>query len=233
MDAKLKRQPITPNPPKELRRWNYDEETRLLHLIKVENKTYKEAAIAIHRSTQSVQHRYSIIQQRDESATITWTSKLDAAIIDGRRRGLTLDQIAQEINLPDKAIQSRWQTLRATKKVPEDVLALRRRKPLRDFIPQEDEAILKLYIEGKDDKEIATAVGIEGRRSQTEIITRRRKLVAESSLVYRRLIQEQRQETGIEHSNNKERMDTLELAVSRNKYSWMNEGDREGGAALD
>ncbi|CAN9147927.1 unnamed protein product [Alternaria alternata] len=161
MDTRSYRQSPELNPPKELRRWNYDEENRLLYLIKVEEKTYKEAATSLNRSIQSVQHRYSIIRQRDESASISWTTELDSAIIDGRRRGLTPNEIAQEINIPEKAIQSRWQALRAAKKVPEDVLDLRRRKPLRDFTPQEDETILNLYVEGHDDKDIATKVWMD------------------------------------------------------------------------
>jgi hypothetical protein len=222
MDAESFRQSVAPKLPKELRRWNYEEENKLLHLIKVENKTYKDTAIALNRSTQSVQHRYSIIQQRDESASITWTSELDTAIIDGRRRGLTPNQIAQEISMPDKAIQSRWQVLRATKRVPEDVLALRRRKEFHDFTPQEDETILRLYVEGKDDKEIAVLADIK-EKSPTEIMTRRRKLVTESSPIYRRLV---RMWHGTwEEDGNKEEKDALGLAVGGGKYKWMNEGD--------
>ena len=214
MDTRSYRQSPELKPPKELRRWNYDEENRLLYLIKVEEKTYKEAATSLNRSIQSVQHRYSIIRQRDESASISWTTELDSAIIDGRRRGLTPNEIAQEINIPEKAIQSRWQALRAAKKVPEDVLDLRRRKPLRDFTPQEDETILNLYVEGHDDKDIAVLAGIEGKS---------RKLVAESYPIYRRLIEEQLHKTGKEDLTykKKEKIDTLESAVNRQKYGWM------------
>ena len=233
MDTRSYRQSPELKPPKELRRWNYDEENRLLYLIKVEEKTYKEAATSRNRSIQSVQHRYSIIRQRDESASISWTAELDSAIIDGRRRGLTPNEIAQEINIPEKAIQSRWQALRAAKKVPEDVLDLRRRKPLRDFTPQEDETILNLYVEGHDDKDIAVLAGIEG-KSQTEIMIRRRKLVAESSPIYRRLIEEQLHKTGKEDLTykKKEKIDTLESAVNRQKYGWMDEVDKDDGPAL-
>jgi hypothetical protein len=54
---------------------------------------------------------------------------------------------------------------------------------------------------------------------------RRRKLVAESSPIYRRLIEEQLHQTGKEHHTNKknEKIDTLELAVNGQKYGWMNE----------
>lgn len=236
MDTRSYRKSPELKPPKELRRWNYDEENRLLYLIKVEEKTYKEVATSLNRSIQSIQHRYSIIRQRDESASISWTTELDSAIIDGRRRGLTPNEIAQEINIPEKAIQSRWQALRAAKKVPEDVLDLRRRKPLRDFTPQEDETILNLYVEGHDDKEIAVLADIEG-KSQTEIMIRRRKLVAESSPIYRRLIEEQLHQTGKEHHNKKkkkkkEKIDTLELAVNGQKYGWMNEVNKDDGPAL-
>ncbi|KAH8644126.1 hypothetical protein IG631_01590 [Alternaria alternata] len=233
MDTRSYRQSPELKPPKELRRWNYDEENRLLYLIKVEEKTYKEAATSLNRSIQSVQHRYSIIRQRDESASISWTAELDSAIIDGRRRGLTPNEIAQEINIPEKAIQSRWQALRVAKKVPEDVLDLRRRKPLRDFTPQEDETILNLYVEGHDDKEIAVLAGIEG-KSQTEIMIRRRKLVTESSPIYRRLIEEQLHKTGKEDLTykKKEKIDTLESAVNRQKYGWMDEVDKDDGPAL-
>jgi hypothetical protein len=222
MDAEPHCQPLAPKPHKELRRWNYDEENKLLQLIESENMNYGEAASVLNRSIQSVQHRYSIIRQRDACAAITWTSEIDAAIIDGRRRMLSTNQIAQEINMPEKAIQSRWQALRATKKVPEDVLALRRHKQLRDFSPQEDEAILRLYVQRKDDKEIAALLGTK-ERTQTEIMTRRRKLVAENSPIYRRLVRMSNKTW--EGDGNIEETDALGQALgkSRSKYEWMNE----------
>jgi hypothetical protein len=65
---------------------------------------------------------------------------------------------------------------------------------------------------------------------------RRRKLVAESSPIYRRLIEEQLHQTGKEHHNNKkkkkEKIDTLELAVNGQKYGWMNEVNKDDGPAL-
>lgn len=211
-------QPIERKPPKELRRWNYDEESRLIHLIEVEDKTYVEAAGILSRSLQAVQHRYSIIRQRDVNAGITWTPELDAAVIDGRRRRLNPKQIGLENDLPEKAVQSRWQALKAMKRVPEDVLDPLRRKKFRDFSPEDDEAILRLYVEGTEDQEIARMLKIEG-KSQTEIIRRRKKLVAESSPIYRRLISMHHGHSDKDGTDKE--TDAQGVAIGGEKYKWM------------
>jgi DNA-directed RNA polymerase specialized sigma24 family protein len=218
MDAQSTRQPLAQKASKEMRRWNYTEESQLIHLLKAENKTYAEAAGILDRSTQAVQQRYSMIRQMDQSAAVTWTAGLDAALIDCRRRKLAPKQIALELNISDQAIQSRWQALKAMKKVPEDVIAGWRRKELRDFTPQEDEAILRLYVEGRDDKDIVEILKIPG-KSQTEIVRRRRKLVAESSPIYRRLVS-MWHGTWDEDEDNVE-SDALGMAVGGEKYDWM------------
>jgi hypothetical protein len=96
-------QPIERKPKKELRRWKYDEETRLIHLIETEDKTYAEAAEILSRSLPAVQQRYSLIRQRDVNATITWTPELDAAVIDGQRRRLSSRQIAWMLKIKGKS----------------------------------------------------------------------------------------------------------------------------------
>jgi DNA-directed RNA polymerase specialized sigma24 family protein len=213
-------QPIERKPKKELRRWNYDEETRLIHLIETEDKTYAEAAEILSRSLPAVQQRYSLIRQRDVNATITWTPELDAAVIDGQRRRLSSRQIGLEIGLPEKAVQSRWQALKAMKRVPEDVLNPLRRKQVRDFSPEEDEAILRLYVEGKEDKEIAWMLKIKG-KSQTEVIRRRQKLVSESSPIYRRLVSMHHGQS--DKDGSEKEMDALGMAMGGEKYKWMEE----------
>ncbi|KAI4955743.1 hypothetical protein J4E91_001604 [Alternaria rosae] len=220
MDTQYPTEPFAPKAPSEKRRWNYDEESQLIRLIRIETKTYEQAAQVLNRSSYAVQHRYAIIRQRDVSATITWTPELDAAVIDGHRRLQKPKAISREMSVPIEAIQSRWQALKIMKKVPQDVIDLQRRKKLRDFTPEDDEAILRLYVEGNEDKEIAQMLKIKG-KSQTEIINRRRKLVADSSPIYRRLVSIH---NGTWNGNRaKVETEALEVAVGRDKYEWMEE----------
>ncbi|KAI4664776.1 uncharacterized protein J4E79_003074 [Alternaria viburni] len=221
MDALYPSESCPRKAPAEKRRWNYDEESQLIRLIEIETMTYEQAAKVLNRTAHATQHRYAMIRQRDVSATINWTPELDAAVIDGHRRMQKPKAISREMNIPVEAIQSRWQALKVMKKVPQDVIDLQRRKKLCHFTPEDDEAILHLYVEGKEDKELAQMLKIKG-KSQTEVINRRRKLVAESSPIYRRLVNVRNRT--LEENGVKVEKEALEVAVGRDKYEWMEEG---------
>jgi hypothetical protein len=159
-----------------------------------------------------VQNRYTIVKQRQYGSVVDWTEPRDASIINGRAKGQGIPEIASDLKLPKQAVGERWQTLQAQNQVPEEVLALWRRKEEVVFTEEEDEAILKLWIKCKDDNEIAKTLKCKG-KSQRDIITRRGELVKGSSPIYLRLL-------GVGQGKENE-MDGLKRAMGKPKYGWM------------
>jgi hypothetical protein len=201
-----------PFAPKELRPWTVREEHSLISLRDTNNKTFEEIGKFVNRTTIAVQNRYTIVKQRQYSSVVDWTEPLDASIINGRAKGQGIPEIASDLKLPKQAVGERWQTLQAQNQVPEEVLALWRRKEEVVFTEEEDEAILKLWIKCKDDNEIAKTLKCKG-KSQRDIIARRGELVKGSSPIYLRLL-------GVGQGKENE-MDGLKRAMGKPKYGWM------------
>ncbi|CAO2656423.1 Nn.00g052260.m01.CDS01 [Neocucurbitaria sp. VM-36] len=201
-----------PRSPTELRRWVSDEEHQLIRLRDQEHKKFEDIAAMLHRSIAATQGRYYTIKQRQHSSAIDWTPEHDHNIIDGRRRGLTIKDIATEMQIPPEATAERWYTLQRLKQVPEDVLVIRRRKGDVIFTPKEDEMILKIWIQMRDDQQLISMVKLKG-KSQTDIRERRVELVNGHSPLYLNML-------GVGHGKENE-TDALKTALGKPKYTWM------------
>jgi hypothetical protein len=165
---------------------------------------------------------------------VDWTDLLDHTIIDGRRRGLTFKAISSEMNTAQFAIADRWNYLVRNKVVPEDVLAIWRRKDEVVWSEVEDRTILGLWVDGKEDDEIMKMVRFEG-KSQTDVRNRRRELVAKGVPMYTEMLGvgggkkevmgsdgEMKVESGVTGLNGKgEAKGGLGEVVGKKKYAWM------------
>jgi hypothetical protein len=205
--------PAQPQPPKQLRCWTTSEEHQLIHLRESENKKFEDIAPVLGRTTNAIQNRYSTIKQKQFSSAVDWTPALDASIIDGRRRCLPIREIAKEVKIPHEAISERWNTLRFEKKVPEEVLAIWRRKRDVVFSPKEDEMILQLWMQGKGDEDIVRMVNFKG-KSQENVRDRRVELVNGSSLLYLKML-------GVGQGRKDENETALSVAIGPKRYGWM------------
>ncbi|KAH7401357.1 hypothetical protein BKA66DRAFT_405485 [Pyrenochaeta sp. MPI-SDFR-AT-0127] len=196
----------------ELRRWTSDEEGQLLHLRDHEHNNFEDISTVLGRSPGATQARYNIIKQRQQSSYIDWTPETDQSIIDGRRRRLAIKDIANEMNLSAEAVAERWFTLQRQKVVPEEVLAIWRRKENVIFTPEEDETILKVWMQMRDDEQLIRIVKFKG-KSQGDIRERRSELVNRHSPLYLKML-------GIGDGKDNE-SDALKVALGKSKYSWM------------
>lgn len=101
--------------------------------------------------------------------------------------------------------------------MPEDVLAIWRRKEEVVWSAEEDEEILELYLQGKGDEEIGDVVKkgkLEfGGKSKADVMARRKELVRESSPLYLKMLGV----VGVQKLNG-----ALESALGvKKKYKWM------------
>ena len=126
------------------RDWTPTQNHTLLRLRDAEKLPWSTIASTMNRTIPSVSaHYYALIQAR-EGSRVDWTSQLDHTLIDLRRRGLAMKAIATQMCLPTQAVQDRWYTLVRTHQVPDDVLALWKRKGDVVWSESEDEKILEL-----------------------------------------------------------------------------------------
>ena len=137
---------------------------------------------------------------------------LDHAIIELRRQGLVMKAIAAEMQLPVQAVQDRWYTLVRQHQVPADVLALWSRKEEVVWSEEEDEALLKLWLEGNDDDAIGRMLKLE-KKSKDDMRTRRVELVRGSSPLYLRMLGGQGMKGTVRTG--------MEKALEKKKYAWM------------
>ncbi|KAH6637779.1 hypothetical protein C7974DRAFT_148270 [Boeremia exigua] len=167
------------------RRWLPAEENQLHHLRVVEHQTWAQIAQALDRTTPAVSLRWYQLQNAQSSSLQDWDSNMDEQIIDGRRRGQKSSEIAREMKLPTEAVQGRWAELLQQKKVPADVLAIRKRRGPVQWSEAEDEAIMQAWVNGHDEREIFQIVKLEGKH-QGDVLNRRRLLVRERGAIYQR-----------------------------------------------
>lgn len=212
---------MNPNIPSpiELRRWSPDEERRAVIFRDQEHKTWHEIGIILDRSRNAVEHCYTVIKQRQHSSVVEWTRDIDNTIIEGRRLGLSLKQISINLStvsdnkkLTSKALGDRWNQLQRDKLVPEEVLAVWRRKTEVVFTPEQDEKILKLCMQGLKDEQLARMVEFKG-KSHAAIRERRLKLIDGHSPVYVKLLGSE----GVKV----EESDAFKKALGKPKYGWM------------
>ncbi|KAF1362468.1 hypothetical protein EJ07DRAFT_107154 [Lizonia empirigonia] len=200
-----------PQPPTVRRRWTPVEDTQLMHLRLTEHKTWPEVAAILQRNTKAVQFHYHQLRRAQHSSFEDWNATMDDQIIDGRSRGLSLKEIGVEMDLPYEAIQGRWYELKQQKKVPEDVLAISRRKTEVEWTEKEDSEILKAWVEGKKDDEIAKTLKLTG-KYERDVRERRRQLCREAGPLYRRLMgmKEDQPVPG-----------AMDRALGKKKFAWM------------
>ena len=194
-------------------RWTTIHDQQLLRLHDIEQRSWLDIAPILERSAGACQTRYYILKNARDGSFVHWTDELDEHIIDGKRRGLSPAAIALEmasLSMTARAISDRWLQLHQLDRVPEDVLAIHRRKRHVEWSAEEDEIIARMWISGIADAKIAGEVGLEG-RSQDDVRIRRTELVkGGGGGLYKRLL-------GVESKE----MTGLEKAIGKGKYSWM------------
>lgn len=194
-------------------RWTTTHDQQLLRLHDIEQKSFVDMGLILERSTGACQTRYYMLKNARDGSFVYWTDELDEHIIDGKRRGLSSTAIALEmasLSMTARAISDRWFHLQQLDRVPEDVLAIHRRKPNVEWSAEEDEIVARMWISGIADAKIAGEAGLEG-RSQDNVRIRRMELVkGGGGGVYKRLL-------GVESKE----ITGLDKAVGKGKYSWM------------
>ncbi len=194
-----------------LRRWTPAEDQRLHNLRVVQHRTWSEIAKALDRTVSAVTKRWYHLKITQSSSFEEWNAAMDKHIIDGRRHGLMSGEIGAGIDVPAEAVQGRWYELQQRKKVPEDVLAIWRRKGEVEWSEEEDETILKAWIDGKDEEEIVECARTKG-KYKCDVRERYKVLVREKGTIYRRLM-------GLDQA--KPAPHALERALGKKKFAWM------------
>lgn len=173
--------------PLPARRWTPAEERLLYQLRVTEKRTWSEVAQALDRTTTACSRHYYKRKGTEFSSAEDWDAAMDEQIIDGRRQDLSSKKIGAEMGLPTEAVQGRWLQLKEQREVPEDVLALRRKKGEVTWSHQEDEAILQAWKDGKDEEEIVQSMKFEG-KGKPDIRQRYKLLRREMGPIYRRVM---------------------------------------------
>ncbi|KAF2827577.1 hypothetical protein CC86DRAFT_405697 [Ophiobolus disseminans] len=205
-------QSSSPSPEPPTRGWTTAQEHQVLRLRDHDKKPWAEVSSSMKRSVSACQGHYYIMTRAREGALVEWTELLDHRLIDGRRRGLDMKIISEEISIPTHAVQDRWATLLRRHQVPKDVIAMWRRKEEVVWTTVEDEKILGLYLQGHSDEEISKLLKFKN-KSKDDMRARRVELVMGSSPLYLKML-------GMVGS--KETPKTgLEKAMGKKKYSWM------------
>lgn len=136
---------------------------------------------------------------------------MDEYIIDCRGERWASKEIAHEMGIPAEAVQGRWYDLQQQKKVPEEVLAVWRKKGEVEWSEKEDEIILQAWIDGKSEDDIAHSLRFEG-KYLCDVRQRFKHLHKEKGPMYRRLM-------GMEVS--RPLPHALDKALGKKKYAWM------------
>jgi hypothetical protein len=214
--------------------WTTEDDRRLFTLRDTEENSWAAIATTLNRTVSGCQQHYYLVKRQREGLNVHWDDLLDHTIIDGRRRGLTFKAISTEMNTAQLAIADRWNHLVRKKVVPEDVLAIWRRKDEVMWSEAEDRTILGLWVNGKEDEEIVKMVRFEG-KSQTDVRNRRRELVGKGVPMYTEMLGvgggkkqemggngEEKVKSGISGLNgNGEVKGGLGEMVGKKKYAWM------------
>lgn len=158
-----------------------------------------------------MQEHYYQLKIAEGASFEDWDATMDEYIIVSRGRGQTSKDIAIEMGIPAEAVQGRWYELQQQKKVPEDVLAVWRRKEEVKWSEKEDGVIIQMWIDGKNEDEIVHCVRFEG-KYQCDVRERYRLLLREKGPVYRQLM-------GMGES--RPLPHALDKALGKKKYAWM------------
>jgi hypothetical protein len=197
--------------PQTSRRWTPADNARLHHLRFIELLSWSAVAAALGRTTQAVQGHYYQLKIAQGASFEEWDAGMDEYIIECRGEGWNSREIAHEMGIPAEAVQGRWYELQQQKKVPEAVLAAWRKKMEVEWTEKEDEIILRAWVDGKSEDDIAHSLRFEG-KYQCDIRQRFKHLYREKGPMYRRLM-------GMEESRTLPH--ALDKALGKKKYAWM------------
>ncbi|KAJ4384530.1 hypothetical protein N0V86_000129 [Didymella sp. IMI 355093] len=200
-----------PFPPRTAHRWTLADDARLHHLRFIELGTWPEVAVALGRTTQAVPGHYYQLKIAEGASFEEWDPSMDEYIIECRGQGESSKEIASEMGVPAEAVQGRWYELQQQKRVPESVLAVWRKKGEVRWTEKDDGMIVRAWIDGKSESDIAHSLQFEG-KYQCDIKQRYKHLFREKGPVYRRLM-------GMEE--NKLLPHALDKALGKKKYAWM------------
>ncbi|KAF3047210.1 hypothetical protein E8E11_004324 [Didymella keratinophila] len=197
--------------PQTSRRWTPDDNARLHHLRFIELLPWPVRAAALGRTNQAVHGHYYQLKIAQGASFEEWDVDMDEYIIENRGEGWNSKEIAQEMGISAEAVQGRWYELQQQKKVPEHVLAIWKKKAEVVWSEEEDKTILRAWVNGKSEDEIAHSLRFEG-KYQCDIRQRFRHLYREKGPMYRRLM-------GMEES--RPLPHALDKALGKKKYAWM------------
>jgi hypothetical protein len=194
--------------------WTPAQNHLLIHLHETDGLSWSEIALQLCRSPTACSAHYKQLEREAASSLITWTPAHDKAIVTGKRRGLSTAAISIEMSVCSEAITERWSTLQREKKVPEEVLAVWRRREKVEWSVAEDGVLLDMYCLGLGDVEIAKTGALKG-RSREEVRMRRVELMygEDRSLWLKKL--------GMRGKGKHVEMTALEKALGKPKYDWM------------
>lgn len=192
--------------------WIQSENHKLLRLRDHDHASWPSIASIMKRTVTACQSHYYTLRQVQDGSMVDWTARHDHYIIDGRRRGLSIGAIAQEMSLTTRAVQDRWYALIRHHQVPEEVLALTRRKEEVVWSEEEDRLVLGLWLKGYYDEEIVKQVKFRG-KSNEDVRARRTRLVNDHHPMYLEMLGVKREKAVVK--------DGLEKALGKKKYSWM------------
>lgn len=192
--------------------WTSTQNHMLLRLRDKDKASWSDIAATMGRSVTACQGHYSGLHQAQEGSMVDWTVPLDHYIIEGRRRCLSTAAIANEMSLTTHAVQDRWYALIRQQRVPEDVLALSRRKEEVVWTEEEDRQVMILWLKGRNDDEIVKLIKFKN-KSDDDVRHRRIRLVNDPSPLYIKMLGVSREKTKVKNG--------LEKALGKNKYDWM------------
>jgi hypothetical protein len=192
--------------------WLPAEDQQLLHLRNYARKPWAEIATLLSRSVSACKQHYILLKKATTVSSFDWDDSDDDAIIDGMRQGLRIEAIALELDMDPNAVKDRWQYLQRQHLVQDDVLAVRRCKEELVWSTEEDEFILKMYIEMKTDEQIMDAANFKG-KSRKDVKARRVHLVYGGGRgTYLRMLGIAKDKTQVKTG--------LEKAMGKPEYDW-------------
>jgi hypothetical protein len=95
--------------------WTPAQNHLLIRLHETDGLSWSEIAPHISRTPNACSAHYKQLKREAASSLITWTPAHDAAIISGKRRGLSTTAISLELFMCSEAIAERWSTLQREK----------------------------------------------------------------------------------------------------------------------
>ncbi|KAF2252458.1 hypothetical protein BU26DRAFT_502928 [Trematosphaeria pertusa] len=146
------------------KKWSKEDGQRLIKLRDEDGLKWDQIASELNRGPQPVREHYKKLKEEAlVPPDFQWTDELDQKVIDGRRQGYLVAQIAADIGLPNGIIIRRTRHLRdkgLIQNVP-------RGRPKITFTDEEDEMILRLWIAMTSDSDISVLLNLPGKTEKS------------------------------------------------------------------